>query len=71
MTMAPFVDDEARIRKSFSVLREAKEKINSEFPSLKITELSMGMSGDFKIAIEEGSTMVRIGTAIFGEREYK
>lgn len=71
MTMAPFVDDEARIRKSFSVLREAKEKINSEFPSLEITELSMGMSGDFKIAIEEGSTMVRIGTAIFGEREYK
>ena len=71
MTMAPFVEDESAIRKSFSTLRDAREKINAEFPSLGINELSMGMSGDFKIAIEEGSTMVRIGTAIFGEREYK
>lgn len=71
MTMAPFVEDEKTIRKSFSTLRGAMEKINAEFPTLGICELSMGMSGDFKIAIEEGSTMVRIGTAIFGEREYK
>ena len=70
MTMAPFSSDEALIRKSFSHLRTLKEKINKDFPNLPIQELSMGMSGDYKIAIEEGSTMVRIGTALFGEREY-
>ncbi|MGN0728275.1 YggS family pyridoxal phosphate-dependent enzyme [Treponema sp.] len=70
MTMAPFTEDETLIRSSFSALRKAKEKLSAEFPQLEITELSMGMSGDYKIAIEEGSTMVRIGTAIFGEREY-
>ena len=42
----------------------------SQFPELPLTELSMGMSGDFEIAIEEGSTLVRVGTAIFGERDY-
>ena len=41
-----------------------------EFPGLDFSELSMGMSGDFKIAIDEGATIVRIGTAIFGERDY-
>lgn len=70
MTMAPFTEDESLIRKSFSTLRQLKERINAEFPSLPVTELSMGMSGDYKIAIQEGSTMVRIGTAIFGERDY-
>jgi len=70
MTMAPFSDDEKLIRKSFSSLRELRSKINNRFPDLPIKELSMGMSGDYRIAIEEGSTMVRIGTALFGEREY-
>lgn len=70
MTMAPFVEDEALIRKSFSTLRLLREEINSRFSSLPISELSMGMSGDYKIAIEEGSTMVRVGTALFGHRDY-
>ena len=71
MTMAPFVDDEGTIRKSFETLRLCREKINSQYPNLPVRELSMGMSGDFKIAIEEGSTMVRVGTAIFGHRVYQ
>lgn len=70
MTMAPFTDDEALIRKSFIALRELSERMKKAYPSLSLTELSMGMSGDFEIAIEEGSTLVRVGTAIFGERDY-
>lgn len=70
MTMAPFTDDEKEIHKSFSKLRNLQEKLKREFPNLEINELSMGMSGDYKIAIEEGSTMLRIGTALFGERNY-
>ena len=70
MTMAPFTDDEKLIRKSFITLRELSEKLKSQFPQLPLTELSMGMSGDFEIAIEEGSSLVRVGTAIFGERDY-
>ncbi|MBO4318907.1 MAG: YggS family pyridoxal phosphate-dependent enzyme [Treponema sp.] len=71
MTMAPFVQDEKLIRKSFITLRNLRDSIHTRFPSLPVRELSMGMSGDFLIAIEEGSTMVRIGTAIFGERNYQ
>ena len=70
MTMAPFTKDEKLIRKSFITLRELSEKLKPQFPELSLTELSMGMSGDFEIAIEEGSTLVRVGTAIFGERVY-
>lgn len=70
MTMAPFTQDEKLIRASFSELRNLKYELNKNFPSLEINELSMGMSGDYKIAIEEGSTLVRIGTALFGERDY-
>ncbi len=70
MTMAPFTDDEKLIRKSFITLRELSEKLKPQFPELPLRELSMGMSGDFEIAIEEGSTLVRVGTAIFGERDY-
>lgn len=70
MTMAPFTDDETMVRKSFIALRELSEKLREEYPALPLTELSMGMSGDFEIAIEEGSTLVRVGTAIFGERDY-
>lgn len=68
MTIAPFTDDKNLIRKSFNVLRKLKEELNSKGHGLK--ELSMGMTSDFEIAIEEGATMVRIGSAIFGERIY-
>ena len=70
MTMAPFTEDEFLIRKSFSYLKELLFSLKKEFPKLNLSELSMGMSGDFKIAIQEGSTMVRIGTSIFGPRNY-
>lgn len=68
MTMAPFTDDEKIIRKSFSKLREHKEKLGQK--GFVLPHLSMGMTNDYEIAIEEGSTIVRIGTAIFGERDY-
>lgn len=67
MTMAPYTSDENIIRKCFSELRDMKEKLNDQWSN--ISELSMGMTNDYKIAIEEGSTMLRIGTAIFGERD--
>lgn len=68
MTISPLTDDENLIRKSFSYLRNLKEKLNRN--GFDFTELSMGMTNDFKIAIEEGSTILRIGSAIFGERDY-
>ena len=68
MTMA--TQNERLIRKSFITLRNLSEKMKKEFPNLDLSELSMGMSNDFEIAIEEGSTIVRVGTAIFGERDY-
>ncbi len=70
MTMAPFTEDKDQIRRSFITLRELSEKLKSDYKELSLSELSMGMSGDFEIAIEEGSTLVRVGTAIFGERDY-
>ncbi len=70
MTMAPFTEDEGAVRRSFSTLRETASALRREFPFLPLDELSMGMSGDFEKAIEEGSTLVRIGTAIFGGRDY-
>lgn len=69
MTMAPFSSDESLVRKSFVTARKISEEMRKNYPELPLNEISMGMSGDFKIAIEEGSTMVRIGTAIFGERK--
>ncbi|MGN0740116.1 MAG: YggS family pyridoxal phosphate-dependent enzyme [Treponema sp.] len=70
MTMAPFTEDKNLIRKSFSTLKESLQKINALYPALNLTELSMGMSNDFELAVEEGSTIVRIGTSIFGPRVY-
>lgn len=67
MTMAPFVDDEATLRTTFARLREVLGDARSADPSIG-SELSMGMTNDLRYAIEEGSTMVRIGTALFGER---
>ena len=69
MTMAPFSDDQALVRKSFVTLRNLREKFQKSYPTLELCELSMGMSGDYDIAIEEGATIVRIGTAIFGQRK--
>jgi uncharacterized pyridoxal phosphate-containing UPF0001 family protein len=68
MTMAPFTDEHERIRASFRTLVKAREKLAARFPGADWSCLSMGMSNDFEIAIEEGSTLVRIGTAIFGPR---
>ena len=70
MTMAPFTNNESDIRNSFVTLRNLRDKIQSEYSDFNFSELSMGMSQDYQIAIEEGSTLVRIGTAIFGERKY-
>ncbi|MCR4735701.1 MAG: YggS family pyridoxal phosphate-dependent enzyme [Treponema sp.] len=70
MTMAPFTSDQNLIHKSFSSLFNLAEKMKTSYKDFDLSELSMGMSGDFEAAIEEGSTMVRIGTAIFGERDY-
>ncbi|OPY78648.1 MAG: hypothetical protein A4E64_00727 [Syntrophorhabdus sp. PtaU1.Bin058] len=67
MTMAPFVENPEEIRWVFVRLREILKEMNDEF-GLAMRELSMGMSSDFEVAVEEGATMVRIGTAIFGER---
>ena len=70
MFLLMFTDDESLIRKSFITLRDLSEKMKKEFSNLDLCELSMGMSNDFEIAIEEGSTIVLVGTAIFGERDY-
>lgn len=67
MTMAPFTDDEEEIRTCFRKLKELQVVIqNMKLPNAPCTELSMGMSNDYEIAIEEGATMVRIGTALVG-----
>jgi hypothetical protein len=66
MTMAAFTDDERVIRQSFSDLRKLKDEINQN--GFDLSELSMGMTSDYEIAIEEGATMLRIGSAIFGQR---
>lgn len=68
MTMAPNTDEESLIRKSFQKLNEVFDNVKNKYPQFPFTEKSMGMSGDWKIAVEEGSTEVRIGTAIFGKR---
>ena len=70
MTVGPNTKDKNKIRKSFSLLREIKENINKNISTDFLTELSMGMSGDYDIGIQEGSTMVRVGTDLFGKREY-
>ena len=68
MTMAPLTEDANIIRKSFRDLFNLKDRINNK--GYNLTELSMGMTSDFEIAIEEGATMIRIGSAIFGDRDY-
>ncbi|MBT2697749.1 YggS family pyridoxal phosphate-dependent enzyme [Bacillus sp. ISL-40] len=68
MTMAPLTDDEDQIRECFRKLRELRDQVQAlNLDYAPCTELSMGMSNDYVVAIEEGSTMVRIGTALVGE----
>jgi len=67
MTMAPFVDDEHVLSEAFGCLRETLEAVRAVAPGVG-AELSMGMTNDLEMAIRQGSTMVRIGTALFGER---
>jgi uncharacterized pyridoxal phosphate-containing UPF0001 family protein len=69
MVIPPFFDDSERVRPYFRRLRELAGEINGRnIPNVSMQELSMGMSHDFEVAIEEGSTVVRVGTAIFGAR---
>lgn len=69
MTMPPFFNAPEKVRPYFAALRELRDRIKVEdIPHIAMDELSMGMTGDFEAAIAEGATMVRIGTAIFGER---
>ena len=71
MGMATFTEDENIIRSEFKYLNELFDKLKSfEAENVSFQELSMGMSGDYPIAIEEGSTIIRVGSAIFGERNY-
>ncbi|NLI72492.1 MAG: YggS family pyridoxal phosphate-dependent enzyme [Bacteroidales bacterium] len=72
MGMATFTDDMNQVRNEFKFLKNLFDKVKSEFflDDENFSELSMGMSQDYQIAIEEGSTMIRIGTSIFGERDY-
>jgi uncharacterized pyridoxal phosphate-containing UPF0001 family protein len=68
MTMAPFFDEPEPARPFFQRLRRIQQFLLHRLPQLHLEELSMGMSGDFTVAVEEGATLVRIGTAILGPR---
>lgn len=71
MTMAPFTEDEETVRSVFKGLKDLSINIEQKnMPNVSMEYLSMGMSNDYEIAIEEGSTIVRVGTSIFGERNY-
>lgn len=67
MTMAPFTEDETTIRQVFKQLKQLQQEVSQlNIPNVPCTELSMGMSNDYEIAVEEGATFVRIGTALVG-----
>ena len=68
MTMAPLTRDERILRRTFGGLKAVQDEAVRRVPAYHGTELSMGMSNDYELAVEEGSTIVRIGSAIFGER---
>jgi len=68
MTVGPFTTDKDRMRRSFASLRECRDGLRSRYPELSADILSMGMSGDFEIAIGEGATLIRLGTVLFGPR---
>lgn len=70
MTIPPYTDDPEKSRPYFTTLRRIAERVRRErIPNVTMSELSMGMSADFDVAISEGATIVRIGTALFGERK--
>ena len=69
MTLAAFLDDPEAVRPMFRLLRQTRDELQQR-TGHPLPALSMGMTNDFEVAVEEGATMVRIGTAIFGEREY-
>ncbi|MDR0563248.1 MAG: YggS family pyridoxal phosphate-dependent enzyme [Spirochaetaceae bacterium] len=69
MTIAPYTGDPRRIREAFRAVASARNKLEARFPAYDWSCLSMGMSGDFETAIEEGATLLRIGTALFGSRQ--
>ncbi len=68
MTMPPFFDQPERARPYFAALRDLRDRLRNALGIKDLDELSMGMTGDFEVAVEEGATLVRIGTAIFGDR---
>lgn len=71
MTIGLFSSETEKVRKCFKLLKKLQEEIiSADFTGVIMTELSMGMSGDLETAIEEGATIVRVGTAIFGQRQY-
>ena len=70
MTVPPYLDDLTAVRPYFAQLRKLRDRLAAEHPRLSFAELSMGMSHDFPVAIVEGATQVRIGTALFGARKY-
>jgi uncharacterized pyridoxal phosphate-containing UPF0001 family protein len=70
MTIPPLAEEGEASRKHFADLRRLRDALEKEF-DLKLPQLSMGMTNDFPVAVEEGATLVRIGTAIFGERSKK
>ena len=71
MGMATFTDNIEQVRNEFKVLKTIFEYVKEVFPELQLKTISMGMRGDYQIAIEEGSTMVRVGSSIFGVRNFK
>lgn len=71
MGMASLTQNPEQIREEFRQLRSLSDQLKTALPADPVETLSMGMSSDYQIAIEEGSTMIRIGTALFGERNYK
>jgi uncharacterized pyridoxal phosphate-containing UPF0001 family protein len=68
MTVAPLVENPDEVRWVFRSLRELRDRLVGQYGARALTQLSMGMSNDFRVAVEEGSTMVRVGRALFGER---
>ncbi len=70
MCIPPLAEEAEGSRKYFVQLRELRDALEKEF-NLKLPRLSMGMTNDFPVAVEEGATLVRVGTAIFGERSKK
>jgi len=70
MTVGPNTENEPTKQKAFKLLRKLKDQVNNELGVQVIIELSMGMTNDYEVAIQEGSTMVRVGTGLFGARNY-